>query len=911
MDEILLDLKLLYERESRNCSEDMVVSVLSWLGRRHELMYGESWGFGLENPRSEHITGEQIKAGIGDRWGLLEKYHGVRLIQKHISDNTELSTIIHSELLAGYPIRLAQLNKPLQITKHRDITEPSSKDILIEGFIKSEKAVHYLSYNRDVDDNHSDFNDKAERSSVEELISERWDLYTTLRLVGSDRSNEVDGRKIVEDALLRLKALDSDSVFSLMKCFGHSVSKSLDLEIETSGHSRYFFVPLFSNLMRVSQGRYQFARLLQYLVEEHQILEFQEISQGLEALGREWSLIRSLLMKASLMPSNEDLRGRVSERIERLADREEETANALLQLCKNGSAVSFELNKLGSSTLESLESESSSRARYARPAEMNSVYVGPDSEVQKTLVSIWQDVLGIEQIGIHDNFFELGGDSLLIMRCVAKARRCDLRFSAKQFFVHQTIAELAKQREEGSTIDAEQGIVAGPVPMLPRQYQTLELFGLEYDYGYYGTIQHTFDMPRGFRPIHLEKITQQLFAHHDALRTSFVRNESGWQQSIGDIGRRLPCQWVDLSEISVNQKAEEMVTDVLQEDIKSHINLSKGPLFNATIVERGKDKRLLMAINHIVSEGLSYEILREDFEMVCSQLIQGEPIQLPSKTTSFKYWAERLRTYVRSDEFQQEVDYWMNLSLSEIRPLPVECTDNDQIDYGTAILARLTLSPERTRNLFRVVRALHSNINEVLLTILAQTVARWSEHNTVLIEKIHHGRDPIFDEVDLSRTVGLFVFEVPLLLDLGEMINQRETLERVADRIRRVPNMGIGYTLLRYMSEDREVAEKLTGFSHCQARYNSILVPHSDQGLCTSNDSSDDISIRLIEEPVSWPVGTVMGKPFAFANKVWLDEGKLEMILGLGFKGQFRSSTREYGLQCYVESLDAFIAYFL
>jgi aryl carrier-like protein len=73
-----------------------------------------------------------------------------------------------------------------------------------------------------------------------------------------------------------------------------------------------------------------------------------------------------------------------------------------------------------------------------------SEYEGARNEVEELLVQVWQEVLGIERIGIHDNFFELGGDSIVSIQVVARLRQQGVKFSLKEMFEHQTIAELAQ-----------------------------------------------------------------------------------------------------------------------------------------------------------------------------------------------------------------------------------------------------------------------------------------------------------------------------------------------------------------------------------------------------------------------------------------------------------------------------------
>ena len=67
----------------------------------------------------------------------------------------------------------------------------------------------------------------------------------------------------------------------------------------------------------------------------------------------------------------------------------------------------------------------------------------PRNEEEQLMVKIWQNVLELEQIGIHDNFFDLGGASIQSIQVVAKANMYGYRIGVENIFEHQTIAELA------------------------------------------------------------------------------------------------------------------------------------------------------------------------------------------------------------------------------------------------------------------------------------------------------------------------------------------------------------------------------------------------------------------------------------------------------------------------------------
>jgi phthiocerol/phenolphthiocerol synthesis type-I polyketide synthase E len=80
---------------------------------------------------------------------------------------------------------------------------------------------------------------------------------------------------------------------------------------------------------------------------------------------------------------------------------------------------------------------------YHRPNLLNE-YVAPDNEIERNIAEIWQELLGIEQIGTHDSFFDLGGHSLLATRLSSRLHDTfDVQLELRTFFERPTIAELA------------------------------------------------------------------------------------------------------------------------------------------------------------------------------------------------------------------------------------------------------------------------------------------------------------------------------------------------------------------------------------------------------------------------------------------------------------------------------------
>ncbi|WP_193200774.1 non-ribosomal peptide synthetase, partial [Nostoc sp. MG11] len=439
--------------------------------------------------------------------------------------------------------------------------------------------------------------------------------------------------------------------------------------------------------------------------------------------------------------------------------------------------------------------------------ELEVSFVAPHTSTEEMLASIWADVLGVEQVGIDDNFFELGGDSILSLQIVARANQAGIQLTPKLLFGNQTIAQLAMVAGTIQKIQAEQGLVTGELPLTPIQHWFFEQ-NLPQPHHYNQSV--LLCVPSDLKPELLEEVLQQLLVHHDALRLRFVQQE-GWQQINAAVEEKVPLDVVDLSAIALEE--QQAALETAGSELQASLNISESPLIRAALFKLGinQPNRLLLIIHHLAVDGVSWRILLEDLLNAYQQISHGEAVQLPPKTSSFKDWAERLTEYGQSEALTDELDYWLADSQAIATFLPVDYPPTHEANtIATAAVVSVSLSVEQTRILLQEVPVTYNTqINDVLLTALLQNFAQWTKHPSLLINLEGHGREDIFEDVDLSRTVGWFTSLFPVRLELEEEHHPGNALKSVKEQLRRIPKRGISYGVLRYLSQNAELLKKL------------------------------------------------------------------------------------------------------
>jgi amino acid adenylation domain-containing protein/FkbH-like protein/non-ribosomal peptide synthase protein (TIGR01720 family)/FkbM family methyltransferase len=448
-------------------------------------------------------------------------------------------------------------------------------------------------------------------------------------------------------------------------------------------------------------------------------------------------------------------------------------------------------------------------------------FVSPRTHAEKILVKIWQDVLLLKQVCIYDNFFELGGDSILGIQIVARANQAGLKLTPKQLFQYQNIAELAAVAVTTTSVEVEQGLVKGIVPLTPIQYWFFERNLPE---PHHFNQSFLLEVPPNIQPELLEQALHKLLYHHDALRLQFLQQTAQWQQYNSDVWDKISLEIADVS--NLKQTEQSKAIELKAEEIQRSLNLANGPLLRVVLFNFGKSSpgRLLIVIHHLAVDGISWRILLEDLSQAYKQLDNGKNIQLRAKTTSFQDWAIRLQDYGANPELHLELDYWLHSSSLAVTSLPLDSPAfESENTVGSSRIVSVSLSKEQTRALLQDVPvAYNTQINDVLLTALVQSFVGWTGYDSLLIELEGHGREDLFEDVDLSRTVGWFTSIFPVCLKLGGLRHPGEALKSVKEQLRCIPNRGIGYGILRYLSRDAAINKQLRLLPQPQVSFNYL-----------------------------------------------------------------------------------------
>ncbi len=506
-------------------------------------------------------------------------------------------------------------------------------------------------------------------------------------------------------------------------------------------------------------------------------------------------------------------------------------------------------------------------------------YRGPRNEAEALLCRIWQDVLGTKQVGIGDNFFSLGGDSIKAIQMAARLHKHGWKLEMRDLFQNPTIEQVSIYLQWMKGELAEQAPVEGEVLLTPIQHW---FFGRDFTDMHHWNQSVMLRATSRFEPQLVQQTLDALMEHHDALRIVYTKEGNGVIQYNRGLADVVP----GLEVIPLNMPSDQAEQAILLESerIQGCMDLSQGPLLKAALFQTKQADYLLIVIHHLVIDGVSWRILLEDFTTGYFQAEKGETIVLPDKSHSYQEWAARLQEYANSKPFLKEIDYWSRLEKVGALPLPkdYETSDGRMRDAKTV---EFSLTASETEQLTtRVHLAYRTEMNDILLTALGLAVQEWTGHNQMLVNLEGHGREEIMEDMNVSRTIGWFTSQYPVLLDMKNSGDIAYQIKQTKEDLRHIPNKGIGYGVLHYLTAN-EYKSSLTFPSKPEISFNYLgqFTETDEPGLFTRSSLSAGNPISLESEKVN-PIdivgfieGGVLSMTFAYNSLEYEDQTMIRL----------------------------------
>jgi amino acid adenylation domain-containing protein/non-ribosomal peptide synthase protein (TIGR01720 family) len=416
------------------------------------------------------------------------------------------------------------------------------------------------------------------------------------------------------------------------------------------------------------------------------------------------------------------------------------------------------------------------------------------NDLEQTLVQIWQDVLKQERIGIDDNYFELGGDSILSIQIVARARQAGISIDLKQLFSAQTIAVLAESAAVAEQYIAEQGLVTGLVACTPIHHYFFS--SVRQEAGHFNQSVLLEVSPDIDADILLQALAT-LLEHHDVLRMQV--------RQLDPAELFIPAEHDPDAVLQVKTFSQAADLTEQAQQAQASFELIGSPLIRVVLfksAEQNGEGRLLLVLHHLLVDGVSWRILLEDLNRAYLTASERQQPRLPNKTTAFTDWASRLQQWAKT---LPDRDYWQHYCRHQFAQLPLDRSADTAITLADTTTKQLQFDKDATRTLMQAPRLLQASVEEVLLAALLETLWQWLGKKTLSIELEGHGRENLFADLDVSRTVGWFTTLFPLAVEA----NHEMALTAVKSALRNVPHRGLSYGVLRYLSAQSDLQQQL------------------------------------------------------------------------------------------------------
>ncbi|WP_425433911.1 amino acid adenylation domain-containing protein, partial [Marininema mesophilum] len=412
-------------------------------------------------------------------------------------------------------------------------------------------------------------------------------------------------------------------------------------------------------------------------------------------------------------------------------------------------------------------------------------YIAPRTPLEELVVSVWEPILGLENIGAQDSFFELGGHSLLATQVASRLQEAfQIELSIRELFAYPTVEALAtrldelRQGEKATLPPLKPMERTEPVPLSYAQQRLWFIDRFTPNSALYN-IPGVWRLKGDWSIEGLEKGLNALIERHEVLRTVIHEVDGQPVQQVPPfMPKELPV--INLMHLSFAEREAEMHR-LIQEEAELPFDLAQGPLMRAKCIQIDeKEWMFLCTMHHIISDGWSMGVFLEELLTLYKNVLDESPAEkLPPLPIQYADFAQWQRKWMEEEGLDTQLQYWQEELSGELpvlqwptnRVRPVEQT------YRGAV-HQVLLPPYLVEKLKEVSREEGSTLFMTLLAAYQGFLSRYTGQDDILVGSPIANRN----HQEIEGLIGFFVNTLVYRADVSGNPTFRDLLAQVRQK---------------------------------------------------------------------------------------------------------------------------------
>ncbi|BEV02805.1 amino acid adenylation domain-containing protein [Chryseobacterium gambrini] len=384
-------------------------------------------------------------------------------------------------------------------------------------------------------------------------------------------------------------------------------------------------------------------------------------------------------------------------------------------------------------------------------------YIAPRNEAERQLKEIWEEILGVENIGVTDNFFELGGHSLILIRIINKIKTTFNKTISIKDFMENPRIDLVVQKILGDANfenfePIEKVEEAKYYPITAAQYR-FWVIQQNHEASATYNVSEAYKLKGALEASKLEDSFKFLVDRYEILRTIFINiNGTVFQQV-------LPFDKIDFKiesiDLSSSPNKDQELTELLNTK-KINFKLDEFPLFKIYLIKVDNDEYILwFNTHHIICDGWSSNLFASEIIKTYNYLVRNESPNLPDLKIQYKDYAN----WVNKKNVEESRDFWINALSDDIKRVELPFSGKRK-KYQTfnGDKCKFVIHDENVKKVKRFLQGNNISLFTYLVACTKVLLNKYTHQNDVIIGTTFSGRD----HSDLENQLGLFLNTIPL-----------------------------------------------------------------------------------------------------------------------------------------------------